>query len=526
MPDGAGQQQSARPAVRYTEDMDKRPSTPTSWRGRLLLGWTSVAMTVGLVVTSVVGAVVVYSLATLVVPLPIDPERGLAERNLWLTLTTVPFLVLIGIAAGTRIALPAVRWLRQGREATDAEKRALLALPRRMFVVHAILWASAAVLFALYNAREAALLGLTVLQIVLLAGATTSSIAYLVTERLARPLARRALAAGVPDRIRVRSVWTRIMFAWVLASGVAAAGIAAVGIAALARGDVSARQLAVTMIVLGGVAFVIGGSTTLIAARATSDPIRRLRRAFAKIESGDLDAHVHIDDGTEIGLLQAGFNTMAEGLREREQIRDLFGRHVGDEVARAALAEGVSLGGETRRVAVLFVDVVGSTSLATRRPPTEVVELLNRFFGVVIEVVHEHGGWVNKFEGDAALAVWNAPVEVEAPEAKVLCAARTLQRRLSSEVDGLEAGVGVSAGVAVAGNVGAAERYEYTVIGDPVNEAARLTDEAKRTAGRVVARADLLEQAAGEAEHWEPAGEIVARGRNAPTPIVTVKTSP
>src|SRR5439155_14875972 len=110
---------------------------------------------------------------------------------------------------------------------------------------------------------------------------------------------------------------------------------------------------------------------------------------------------VEVDDASEIGLLQSGFNRMAAGLRERERLRDLFGRHVGEDVARAALDAGeLALGGEVREVAVLFVDLAGSTAMAGKRPPEEVVSLLNRFFAVVVDVVGAHGGWINKFEGD------------------------------------------------------------------------------------------------------------------------------
>ena len=122
-----------------------------------------------------------------------------------------------------------------------------------------------------------------------------------------------------------------------------------------------------------------------------------------------------IDDASEVGLLQAGFNRMAEGLRERERIRDLFGRQVGQEVARAALRDGTRLGGEEREIGALFVDLTGSTSMSLAMPPTEVVRLLNKFFRVVIEVVESEGGFVNKFEGDAALCVFGAPAPSAGP---------------------------------------------------------------------------------------------------------------
>jgi adenylate cyclase len=311
----------------------------------------------------------------------------------------------------------------------------------------------------------------------------------------------------------------RTMLAWLLGSGLATLGISLSGITALTQEGVTATRLAVTMVVLGGTAFLVGGLTTWLAAKAGSDPVRALRASVTAVTRGDLTADVPIYDGTELGVLQAGFNQMLHGLRERETIRDLFGRHVGADVVRAALEGGVQLGGEVRRVAVLFVDIVGSTSMAQQRPPQEVVGLLNRFFDVVIELVHEEGGWINKFEGDAALAVWGAPMAVEGMEGSVLRAARRLGARLHAEVPELSAGIGVSVGDAVAGNVGAAERYEYTVIGDPVNEAARLTEVAKSVPGLVAANAALLEGAGEEAQHWRRADTVELRGRSTPTEV-------
>src|SRR5256714_3577305 len=130
-----------------------------------------------------------------------------------------------------------------------------------------------------------------------------------------------------------------------------------------------------------------------------------------QVAAGDLDVDVPVDDDGEIGLLQAGFNHMASGLREREQLRELFGGYVGEDVARQALESGVSLEGEEREVSVLFVDVLGSTALAERRPPVQVVALLNRFFDAVVRAVDDEDGWVDKFEGDAALCVFGAPME-------------------------------------------------------------------------------------------------------------------
>jgi len=166
---------------------------------------------------------------------------------------------------------------------------------------------------------------------------------------------------------------------------------------------------------------------------------------------------------------------------------------------------------------VIFVDIIGSTQLVTGRPATEVVDLLNRFFAVIVEEVDRHHGLVNKFEGDAALAVFGAPNHLDHPEDDALAAGRTIARRIREEVPECDAGIGVASGEAVAGNVGAKERFEYTVIGEPVNEAARLCELAKSTPTHLLASSEAV-QNAGESErgHWTFGDTVTLRGHDEP----------
>jgi adenylate cyclase len=151
--------------------------------------------------------------------------------------------------------------------------------------------------------------------------------------------------------------------------------------------------------------------------------------------------------------------------------------------------------------------------------------VLNRFFRTVVHVVEAKGGFVNKFEGDAALAVFGAPVARPTAATDALSAARGLAERLRSEVGELGFGIGVSAGVAVAGNIGAEARFEYTVIGDPVNEAARLCELAKARPERVIASAATL-GAAGpeEVANWRLGEQVALRGRAAETTLALPAT--
>jgi adenylate cyclase len=489
--------------------------------GRWLVRGLQVLLTLVISAANLIGAAITFLLAALVVPGPkVGDVQALRISNLALAGIYAAVAVPMGTIVGKRMFRGPASALRENRPLVEREQRQVVRGPATLFWVQMTFWMASAVVFAAVNATSSLQLGVRVGIIVVLGGISTASVAYLLAERFLRVVAAQALAAGDPDRLAVRSVSVRLQLTWALGTGVPVIGALLVGISYLIGFDASARELAVTMVVLSTLALSIGFLSTCMAAKATSDPIKAVRKALRRVEEGALDTVVPVYDGTQIGQLQAGFNRMVVGLRERERIRDLFGRHVGEDVAHAALERGIEMGGEVREVAVLFVDLIGSTALAAERPPGEVVDLLNRFFAIVVEVVEDHGGWINKFEGDAALAIWGAPVEVDDCASRSLAAARVLAERVRSEVPELEAGVGVSGGEAVAGNVGAAQRFEYTVIGDPVNEAARLTELAKSIPGRVVANAELVVQATPEeAAHWEKVQDVTLRGRQQPTAV-------
>jgi adenylate cyclase len=494
--------------------MEPRPSGPE------LIERVNRSLQITLTASNVVGAAIVAIFLTLVLQVRHPPP--VSEVVLWNWPAILVYLVGGSIVAprwGRAITEPRLRWLREERTPTPEEQRRVLRNPLVQLKVSAALWTVAAVVFGLLNLHFSnEIAGRTATGIVM-GGLVTCAIAYLLGERVLRPVTARALECGVPVRPVVPGVIARTVLAWGLATGVPVVGIGMVAAGIIhgdtPRSDATARSL----IILAAIALATGAAAIVVAAKSIAEPIRSVRRALARVEAGDIDAEVTVDDASEVGLLQAGFNRMVAGLRERERLRDLFGRHVGEDVARQALEAGVGLGGEVREAAVVFVDVVGSTSLAARVPPAEVVARLNAFFTLVLDVVHEHGGWVNKFEGDAALCVFGVPTATPDPAGCALASARELARRIE-EQSPLDAGVGVSAGEVVAGNVGAAERFEYTVIGDPVNEAARLTELAKERRPRVLASGSALRRAsADEVGHWELGEEVTLRGRAEPTAL-------
>jgi adenylate cyclase len=483
-------------------------------------------LTVAILAANLIGALVVFAFLAFVMPLPDVPdEEQVRTTNAIALAAGLAVVVPLGFVLSVVWVRPALRWLAERRPPDRAEQLATLRAPLRLLVVQAGLWSVACAGFVALNLQYSDRLAVAVGITIVLGGTTTCALGYLLGERIARPVTVLVLAGSVPDKPALPGVAARVLLAWGLSTGVPVLGLALVGGGMMVGiSEPSADRLAATMIYLGATALVVGLAGMALAAHSVADPVERVRRAVAAVGEGRTDVVVPVSDGSEIGLLQAGFNRMVAGLREREQLRDMFGRQVGEDVARQALERGVELGGEEREVAVLFIDLVGSTELAAGCPPADVVALLNEFFGAVVAAVTEHGGSINKFEGDAALCLFGAPLERADAAGDALAAARALRERLAADLPQADFGIGVSAGAAVAGNIGAAERFEYTVIGDPVNEAARLTELAKRDAGRVLASGAALERAGGaERSRWEEGESVALRGRSRETRLARVR---
>ena len=427
-----------------------------------------------------------------------------------------------------RMLIPVMRWQRRDmllgeRDPADTEVARMRALKMPFYrsLISATNWVLGSVVFIVASWPVASKAAPVVAVATGLGATATAIIGYLQSERVLRPVAVAALRGGVPENFRAPGVILRQVLTWVLSTGVPVLAIVLALVASKFEVlTAPADQLVTTILLLAIVALLIGLSSTVLVAMSIADPLRQLRWALGEVQRGNYNAHMQIYDASELGLLQAGFNDMVRDLAERQRLRDLFGRYVGEDVARRALERGTELGGQEREVAVLFVDLVGSTQLAATRPAAEVVNLLNDFFRVVVDTVNRHGGFVNKFQGDAALAIFGAPIEHPDASGAALAASRELHDELIEVLGETDFGIGVSAGRAIAGHIGAQARFEYTVIGDPVNEAARLTELAKLETGHVLASAVAVSDALdSEALCWD-VGEIVElRGRTVPTQL-------
>ncbi|HVV77477.1 MAG TPA: adenylate/guanylate cyclase domain-containing protein [Mycobacteriales bacterium] len=487
------------------------------WRsGTAVLLRTTVSLIGALTLLNIAGAAATALVALYVVP---EPDALTASGSVTTYIIVAASYGAAAVIAGTAMGIRSLSslrdWLPSERPPTPEQQLIVLRGPRMLARGVGLLWFLGMLLFGALTIRHSVDGSLRMMAIVGLSGVITSSVAFRLAELLLREAAARALSASEHPQKIAQSVAVRSIMTWVAGTGAPVLGVVLLGVASLVDHVGTRRDLAIATAVLGANCLLAGFITTVFVTRATADPIVSVRRALARIERGELDVSVPVYDGTDIGLLQAGFNRMAAGLREREQLRDLFGRHVGVDVARLALEHGIELGGELRDVAVLYIDIVGSTRIAAQMPAHDVVDLLNRFFGIVIEVVESADGFINKFAGDAALAIFGAPAPLADREARALRAAKELAQRVAAEIPEIDFGVGVASGEAVAGNIGGTSRYEYTVIGDPVNEAARLGELAKRLPGRVAASASVV--GAAPTDGWEVADAITLRGRADPT---------
>jgi adenylate cyclase len=419
-----------------------------------------------------------------------------------------------------RISSRRLRWLVEDREPTDRERKGTLRYPGRVGITVLLVWVLAAGLSATSAALEGAD-GRSIMRTastIVGVGLLAATYVAFALERIGRPVFTRALEGDIVLPTRWLGLQPRLLLGWIVSSAVP---LTTLLLLPFTTADDNRKDVGITIFSVSVLGLVGGLAITGVAGRALSAPLRDLRRAVRRIGEGDLDVIVPVDASGELGHLQQGVNGMVAGLRERERLHTLLGHHVGAEVARLAL-DG-DLGSEQRDATALFIDVIGSTSMAERLPPDQVVRRLNDLFARVVQVVEEEGGLVNKFDGDGALCVFGAPTTLVDHATRALRAARRLRgevESLAARHEGLDCGIGVASGVVVAGRVGAPERYEYTVLGGPVNAAARLTELAKVRPGRVLAAgATVLAAELDEQAQWVGAGSVELRGVAEPVPV-------
>jgi adenylate cyclase len=218
--------------------------------------------------------------------------------------------------------------------------------------------------------------------------------------------------------------------------------------------------------------------------------------------------------------LKGRFERAIDAAAARDRMTNLFGQHVSPPVVERLIAMGTAQLSETRRVAVMFVDIRGFTAAARERTPAEVVARLNAAFAILVEVVDRHHGIVNKFLGDGFLAMFGAPIDDPEAVTHAVAAGREMLRAIAASNAGdpwpLRIGIGIHVGDAVTGTVGSPRRKEYTVIGDTVNLAARLESLNKEVGSQLIVSAAIHDAAPRETSDATPIGPVALRGYVAP----------
>ncbi|MFX0575846.1 adenylate/guanylate cyclase domain-containing protein [Nocardia nepalensis] len=431
--------------------------------------------------------------------------------------------LLIGVGLAVRDRRVVFGWLDAGRKPSLDEARRLLRLPVAVSTRALALWLPGVIIASSMFSHLTAHNSPAVTVALFTLGALESAgFTFLIVDRLIRPTI--PIVAGVLGGTMhwSSSVLVRVVMTW----AVAGAWPLLMLIVVLADPAAGAPDRIRTAIYLSGVGFGVGALATAFLARSVAMPMRTLRRALDLITKGELGVRVPVGSTSEIGRLEHSVNELAANLRERERMRYVFGRHVGAEVAERALAGGVDLTGDVREVSALFVDVTGSVELSSGLKPQEFVAKLNRLLAIVVAATEENNGLVNKFEGDAALCIFGAPIALLDNATPALRAARRIRDEVTATGE-VDIGIGVARGLVFAGDVGSDTRLEYTVIGDAVNEAARLTTEAKEVPRRILVSAAVIEAAAEpERAKWTLYDHILLRGMPEPTACWTdVETS-
>lgn len=276
------------------------------------------------------------------------------------------------------------------------------------------------------------------------------------------------------------------------------------------------------LVILGIIAsFILGGRLTR--------PIHQLINAGRAISAGDYHTRLNDQRKDELGSLMQSMNEMSEGLLRKEQVEQTFSRYVSPKVARAVLGnmKQVKLGGEHVNASVLFADIVGFTRLSEQLHPEEVNSLLNEYFSIIAQAAHRYGGHIDKYIGDCAMLVFGVPERDPKHSFQAATCAITIQALINvlnrsrgqQGLTQLQFRIGINSGMMLAGNMGAAERMDYTVVGDAVNIASRLASSAD--AGVILVSGELNNLLQSQGIASTSFKTLILRGKK--EPVVTYK---
>lgn len=277
--------------------------------------------------------------------------------------------------------------------------------------------------------------------------------------------------------------------------------------------------------VLSGAIFVV-----IIFSLTLTHPIEKLHEAMIYVANGNFNISARVRTRDEVGELAKGFNRMVEGLKERDKVKNLFNKFHGSTITEDLLKRDLHLGGSRKEVTVFFSDIRDFTKFSEGHTPEEVVEMLNEYFQIMVGIITQNHGVVDKFVGDAIMAVWGAPSSSGDDRAVALKASLEMrvaleklnESRLGRGQTAIKIGMGLHSGPAISGTIGSTERMEYTVIGDTVNMASRI-EAATKAYGTDLLVSETVADALKDKFILEYAGSSEVKGKSEPLKLFKVR---
>lgn len=458
---------------------------------------------------SLFGALIIFLYFSLLDPIPVDDAavRSLETEGV-VIFAVVGALILVGaLATIIRLGRPIQNWLRLIEAGTPASEmppnvaRLVLIWPLVLASLVAAGTLVVAVFLSILYDDPGNFVGTAI------GGGVATTIVYFGTDLIWRQQVPTFFPDGnlstVPAfRLLVRR---RLLLAFVLVGGLTPTLLVILSqVRTRAVLDAENPQaildnLLLVQVFILAVGLLAGLITAVLVARAIVGPLQDLQAAMRRVEANELDTKVVVTTNDELGYLGERFNSMTDGLRQGERLRELFGLYVSPEVARAAVESGAGLGGTLVDCTVIFSDIRDFTTLSERMPPARLVDVINRYMTAMVSVVVDHGGVVTRFGGDSVLAVFGTPLNPMSDHAdRAVRTAIGMRQALAAfnraeTVDHrptLQSGIGIASGPVIAGNIGGRERIEYTVMGDAVNLAARLEEKTKVAGAPVLLSAE------------------------------------
>jgi adenylate cyclase len=271
-----------------------------------------------------------------------------------------------------------------------------------------------------------------------------------------------------------------------------------------------------------GIALSISMFVIFLFSLSLTTPIENLLGLTKEIAHGnfDIEAKKIVTSNDEVGLLATAFDEMTIGLKERDKIKNIFNKFHGSTVTEELLTQEISLGGTKKDVTVFFSDIRGFTDFSEGHTPEEVVSMLNEYFEVMVAIISKNGGIVDKFIGDAIMAVWGVPNKSENDTKNAVRACLQMrialnelnQTRIEKGLTPINIGMGLHAGEVISGQIGSSERMEFTIIGDTVNTASRIEGATKSFGSDLLLSKEVVEKI-GDEFILEKAGESKVQGK-------------